>query len=102
MNKILSKAIMTRSRLRNKFLNFPCVENRNAYKKHRNYCTRLFKKEKKKFYDNIDISLITDNSKFWKTIKPLYSEKHFSKKKIILVDDDNIISRDDKIAETIE
>ena len=39
------------------------------------------KKKRKKFYDNIDISLVTDNSKFWKTIKPLFFEKHFSKKK---------------------
>ena len=33
----------------------------------------------------VDIKNITDNRKFWKTIKPLFSEKHFSNNKIILV-----------------
>ena len=101
MNKILSKAVMTRSRLRNKFLKCPSQGNEHNYKKHRNYCTSLFRKEKKKFYDNIDISLITDNKKFWKTVKPFFSEKHFGKKKVILVDNDNIISNDKDVAETM-
>ena len=64
MNKILTKAAMTRSRLRNKFLKCPSNENETKYKKQRNYCTRLFKKEKKKLYDNIDISQITNNKTF--------------------------------------
>ena len=47
MNKTLSKAVMNRSRLRNKFLKNPTDENRNNYTKYRNYCTGLFRKEKK-------------------------------------------------------
>ena len=82
MNKTLSKAFMTRSRLRNKFLNNPTLDNKTNYKKYRNYCTKLVRKEKKNFYSNIDTNLITDNKKFWKTVKPLFSEKHFSSKKI--------------------
>ena len=101
MNKTLSKAVMTRSRLRNKFLKYHSHVNEYNYKKHRNYCTSLFRKEKKKFYDNIDISLITDNKKFWQTVKPLFSEKHFGKKKVILVEGENIISNDREVAETM-
>ena len=101
MNKILSKATMTKSRLRNKFLKCPSAENEYNYKKHRNYCTKLFKREKKKFYNNIDISLVTDNKKFWQTVRPLFSEKHFSKRKLILVEDDNIVSKDSAVAETM-
>ena len=48
MNKILSKAVMTRSRLRNNFLKCPTQVNEHNYKKQRNYCTSLFRKEKKK------------------------------------------------------
>ena len=99
MNKILSKATMTKSRLRNKFLKCPSAENEYNYKKHRNYCTKLFKRETKKFYNNIDISLVTDNKKFWQTVRPLFSEKHFSKGKLILVEDDNIVSKDNAVAE---
>ena len=72
MNKTLSKAVMNRSRLRNKFLKNPSNVNKNNYKKYRNYCTGLFKKEKKSYYNNLDIKLISDNRKFWKTIKPLF------------------------------
>ena len=46
MNKKLSKAVMNRSRLRNKFLNNPTRENRVNYHKYRNFCTGLFRKEK--------------------------------------------------------
>ena len=79
MNKVLSKAVMTRSRLGKKYLKCP-----SNYKKQRNYCTSLFKKEMKTFYDNIDISLITHNTKFRRTVKPFFSEKHFSRKKMVL------------------
>ena len=99
MNKILTKAIMNRSRLRNKFVRYPSHANEYNYKKYRNYCTNLFRKEKKKFYNNIDISSITDNKLFWKTVKPFFSEKHFGKKKVILVEGDHIISNDKEVAE---
>ena len=100
MNKTLSKAVMTRSRLRNKFLKNPNNTNKLNYTKYRNYCSKLFKKEKKKYYNDLDTKLITDNKKFWKTVKPLFSDKHFSNNKITLVGDE-IISTDKEVAETL-
>ena len=47
MKKTLSKAVMNRSRLRNKCLMNPNNINKLNYTKYRNYCTQLFKKEKK-------------------------------------------------------
>ena len=93
MNKVLSKAVMTRSRLRNKYLKCPSNDNKMNYKKQRNYCTSLFRKEKKTFYDNIDISLITD--------KPFFSEKHFSRKKLVLVENEKIVSNDQEVTDTM-
>ena len=101
MNKILSKAIMTRSRLRNKFLKNPNNLNKTSYTKYRNYCTSLFRKQKKAFYNNLDTKLITDNKTFWKTVKPLFSDKHFSNKKITLLEGNEIISKDCEVAETL-
>ena len=49
MNKALSKAVMTRSRLRNKFVKNPSHKNQVTYTRYRNYCTGLFRKEKKSF-----------------------------------------------------
>ena len=99
MNKTLSKAVMTRSRLRNKFIRNPIHENKVNYTRYRNYCTGLFRKEKKLVYNNLDTNLVTDNRKFWKTVKPLFSEKHFSNNKITLLEGEEIISEDQEIAE---
>ena len=101
MTKTLSKAIMTRSRLRNKFLKNPSVTNKINYNKHRNFCVNLLRREKKNYFDNIDLNLITDNKQFWKTIKPLFSDKHNISKKINLIEGDKIISDDDKVAEVM-
>ena len=101
MNKILSKAIMKRSRLRNKFLKYPNGNNKRIYNKHRNYCVNLLRKEKKKYYNNIDLKLLTDNKLFWKTIKPLFSEKNNISRKITLIEKDDIVSNDKEIAETM-
>ena len=54
------------------------------------------------YYSNLDTRLITDNKKFWKTVKTLFSDKHFSKNKITLVEGDEIISTDTEVAETFK
>ena len=48
-NKKLSKEIMKRSRLRNKFLNTRSDLDRKAYNKQRNYVVSLLRKEKNNF-----------------------------------------------------
>ena len=101
MNKTLSKAFMTRSRLRNKFLKNPISANELTYKRFRNFCTRLVRKEKKAFYSNLDPKLLTDNKKFWKTVQPLFSEKYFISKKITLLEGDKVITVDTEVAETM-
>ena len=45
----------------------------NLTESKKNFCSRLYKKERKKYYANLDIRNITDNKKFWKTVKPLFS-----------------------------
>ena len=42
MNKILQKAVMNRSRLRNRFLKNRTDENKIAYTKQKNFCVSLF------------------------------------------------------------
>ena len=98
MNKTLSKAVMTRSRLKNKFIKNPNEMNKVNYTKYRNYCTGLFRKEKKSYYNNLNIRSLNDHKKFWKLVKPLFSEKHFCSSKIILVEDGEIISGDIDVA----
>ena len=47
MNKGSHKAIITRAKLRNRFLKEPIPLNGLAYKKHRNYCVSLMRENKK-------------------------------------------------------
>ena len=101
MNKTLPKAFMTRSRLRNKFLKNYNSANEFTYKQFRNFCTRLVRKEKKTFYNNFDPKQITDNKKLWKTVKPLFSEKHFISQKVNLQESEKVLTDDAEVAETI-
>ena len=92
MNKDLSKAIMVRSRLRNKFINLRTKESNDAYKKQRNYCVSLQRRIKRNFYENLNPNLIADNKMFWKQVKPFFSDKTPSNSKITLLEDNEIIS----------
>ena len=41
---------------------------------------------------------ITDNKKFWKTIRPYFSDKAYNQTKITIVEKDFIITEEEKIA----
>ena len=101
MTKELSKSIMERTRLRNKFLKNPTIENKLAYTKQRNFCVSLLRKVKREYFANINEKNIIDNRKFWQTVKPFLSEKNKSKEKITLIKNDEIISDDLEVANTL-
>ena len=64
MNEKLSKEIMTRSCLNNKFLKTKTDANRKAYNKQRNYCVSLIRRERKSFFNNLDTKRIVNNKAF--------------------------------------
>ena len=101
MTRALRKATMLRSMLRNKYNEDRTAENWNKFRKQRNSCAKLFRKEKRNYYNNLDISHITDNKKFWKTVKPFFSDKSHSNNKIVLTEGEKIISNDVEVAETM-
>ena len=49
----------------------------------------------------MNIKDILDNKKFWKNIKPLFSNKGTTGQKITLVKEKEIISEDSEVAETL-
>ena len=75
MNKALSKAIMTRSRLKNKFNKNSSAKNWNSYKKQRNFYLKLLRQTKEKYFNNIKVKKVSDNKTFWKSVKPFFSNK---------------------------
>ena len=101
MNKTLSKAFMHKGPTKKCFNKNPSETNKVSYKKQRNFCVSLLRKEKKKYYNNLDTNIFDDNRKFWQRIKPLFSDKNRTlAKDIILVDDDIVISDREKVANT--
>ena len=101
MNKRLSKEFMHRSRLRNKYLKNPTEHNKILYKKQRNFCVSLLKKEKNKYYSNLDLKIFEDNKKFWQGIKPLFSDKTTLKRNIILIENGILTSDSNEVAEKL-
>ena len=110
INKTIKKAFMKRSRLRNIYLKNLSDNNKREYNKQRNYCVSLSRKTKTNYYANLNKKDLTGNKQFWRTVKPLLSDKIKSSEKITLVEqrenldtdgniDDEIVNDDVKIAE---
>ena len=78
MNKNLSKVIMTKSRIRNKYLKWLSRENFLAFKSIKNKCNNLLKKSKKKYFlenaneGSVSSKLYGTQSKLLSVIKELY------------------------------
>ena len=89
---------MKRSELESKYVKNKTNENLKSYKKQRNFCSKLYKKERKKYYEMLDLKNVTDNKEFWKTVKPFLSDKVTTFPKIFLVEKGEIISDESKVA----
>ena len=100
VTKQLRKAIMKRSKLRNDFLKDRNDASQSAYRKQRNLCVTLLRKAKKQYFSNLEPKLITDNKKFWNSVKPLFSDKITVKEIINLTENGEILSSDTDIADT--
>ena len=72
----------------------------------------LIRREKKNFFNNINTRDITNNKTFWKTVKPLFTDKIQTKSKITLIEkkvvsgvgqeqivSEKVISEDQAVAE---
>ena len=76
MKKTLRKAAMHRSRPSKKiYIRKRNDKNLENYKKQRNFCYDLLRKTKTEYFKNLKVEDLSDNRKFWKTIKPYFSNK---------------------------
>ena len=88
MTKALRKAIMHRSKLKNVFHKTRRKEDWNNYKKQRDFCVNLLRNTKKDYCRKLNIKDLTDNEKFWKLIKPFFSNKGLNSNKLMLREKD--------------
>ena len=89
---------MKRTRLRNAYVKKRTEATKAAYNYQRNICVSLLRKSKS-YFENLNVKLVRDK-KFWKNFKPFFSNKIKSKERITLIENENIISSDKKVAET--
>ena len=99
MTKAQRKAIMLRTHLRNRYNKERKPGNWNAFKKQRNKCIKTLWQAERDYYGNLDVKSITDNRKFWKTVKLLFSEEVQTSSHITLLDNGSLISDDFQVAE---
>ena len=98
MNKELGKTIMKKSQLKNRY-----NKNWYFYKERMNFCVSLLRKTKRNYFKNVKMQQIikikdlTDNQKFWKTIRPYFSDKGYNQTKITIVEKDSIITDEKKL-----
>ena len=77
VTKALRKAIMKNSYLETLYLKKKSTKSLKKSKKLKNSCSRLYKKEHKKYFDTLDINKIT--KVFWKNFQPLFWEEKIHK-----------------------
>ena len=92
MTKTLRKAMMHRSQLETKFRKQSTDINSERYRKQKNFCSKLYKKERKKYYSHLDLKQFTDNKTFWQNMKPFLSDKNKATEKVTLVSDDELMT----------
>ena len=98
MTKELRKAIMKRSQVRNRYNKNQNYENLYLYKKQRNFCVSLSRKTERNYFKNVKIQDVTDNDKFWKTIRPYFIDNGYNQTKTAAAEKDSIITDEKKNA----
>ena len=96
MTKDLNQAIATRSRLLNIAKKSHDPIDIKRYKKQRNFVKNLNLKTKRNYFKSLDLKKCSTSKNFWKSFKPMFSQKYAPAKKFMLVEGDEII-RDDKM-----
>ena len=67
--------------------------------KKRNLCVAFARRTKQQYFPSLDLRLIAGNKKFWKTVKPLFSDKISHEDIISLTEDGKTITEDLQMAE---
>ena len=88
---------MLRSRLKNNFNKQRSDENWDNCKKQKNFCVKLLRQTKEKYFSDINVKSISDK-KFWKTKKPFFSSKGLNTNNMMLVEDNEIVREEEIIA----
>ena len=93
MNKELGKAIMYRSKLRNIYNKKKTKETWEAFKRQRNKCVSIERRNMRNHFKNLAKNYRTNGKMFWAAVRPFLTNNESSKGQGIVGDD----QLDDKI-----
>ena len=88
---------MKRSRLKGKFSKERNAKNWSDYKQQRNYCSNHLKESKTHHFDNLNVKDVYENKRFWKTMKPFFTDKTKNSNNIILNENFQAMWEDEKM-----
>ena len=88
---------MHRSKLKNNN-NYRIEDNYANYKKQRNFCVNLLRKTKTHYFQKLNLKDLSDNRKFWKNIKPFFSNKGLNFNKLMLKENNRLIYRGKRVS----
>ena len=102
MNRDFQKEIYVRCRSRNRYWVQPSVENKWAYKRQRNKCVKIRRKNIKKYMDKVSEKGIETNKIFWNFIKAFMTNKtKIASIDITLIEGKNAITDEYEILQTL-
>ena len=99
MNRNVRKAMMRRNQLHTKWTKTGKDQDKVTFKNQRKLVSKILKKAKKNYYNNLDDKDVLDNKKFWNQIKSSFTDKVIIKNKITLVDGNKLITDDQEQTE---
>ena len=85
---------MRRSQLETKYLKTKVQTDLKLSKKHKNFCSKIYKRERRKYYEPLDMKNVLDSKEFWKTRGPFLSNKNTVFSQISIAKISRIISDD--------
>ena len=101
ISKPLRKVIMRRFYFEKVYCKSKSEKSFKAYKKQKTFSSRLCKKERKRFFNNLSPTFVTDNKLFWKRIEPFFSNKGNYGSHVKLVETEEVLQEDDLIAKEL-
>ena len=98
MPKALRNAIMYRSKLKSIYHDNRTEDNWANYKKQRNSYVNFLYKTKTEYFQKLNVKDLSDNRKFWKTIKPFFSSRGLNSNKLMLKENNRLITEEKELA----
>ena len=83
------------------FLRKKTAFSREAYNKQRNYCVKLIRESKIKYFGNLNVKNITDKKIFWETVGSNFSSKKLINENISLWQKNKLITGEKSIAKVL-